>query len=62
MSQGDEEDPEAKVEQMAQVTDADAGIWKATVELEQQRTEEELKGRKSLTEPEGTREPGRAVD
>ncbi len=47
MSQGDKEDRRAKVEQMAQVTDADAGIWKATVELEQQRTEEELKGRRA---------------
>ncbi len=32
----------AEVEQVVQVTDAETGLWKAAVELERQRTEEEL--------------------
>ncbi len=35
---------------MAQVTEAEAGIRKAAVELERQRTEVEPKGRRDLTE------------
>lgn len=50
------------MDQMAQVTDADAGIRKAMVELEQQWTDEELKGRKSLTEPEGRGSLAEPVD
>ncbi len=38
-----------KAEQMAQVTDAEAGIQKAAVEPEQQRTKVEPKERRSLT-------------
>lgn len=36
---------------MGPVTEAEAGIQKATMEPEQQRTEVELEGRRSLTEP-----------
>ncbi len=43
----------AKAEQMAPATEAKAGIWKATVEPEWQRTKVEPEGRSSLTEPEG---------
>ncbi len=35
------------------MTEAEAGIRKAVVEPEQQRTEEKPRGRRSLTEPEG---------
>lgn len=36
---------------MGPVTEAEAGIQKAIMELEQQRTEVEQEGRRSLTEP-----------
>ncbi len=38
---------------MAQATDTEAGIQKAAVDPEQQRTKVEPKGRRSLTEPGG---------
>ncbi len=43
----------AELEQMAQASDKEAGIRKATVELEWQITVEELKVRRCLTEPKG---------
>ncbi len=46
----------AKVEKMAQATEAQTGIQKAAVEPERQRTKVEPEGRRSLTEPEGRRD------
>ncbi len=52
ISQGDGEYPEGEVEKMAQMSKAQAGIRKAAVEPERQRTKVDLEGRRSLTEPE----------
>lgn len=49
-------------EQMAPETKVEAGIQKAAVELEQQSVEEEPKGWRSLTEPEGRGEGWSTTD